>query len=566
MRIDEWIIDFLIKKGAADVFGIPGAVILDFLYAVEKREPNITPHLTYHEQGGAFAAVGYAQTHGKIGVAYSTRGPGFTNMITAIADAYYDSVPVFFFTAHSARELAPDMRVLNNQEIDTVSMVKNITKMAVRIDNADNLRFIMHQAYAAAVSGRKGPVFFDILSSLFSDEIDDGCEEDVCFVLPSSAESADTAANKIAEKIRGASRPVFLIGNGARDSKCREALCAVSDKYSIPILSSRTAQDVIPTFKNYFGFIGSRATRYSNFILSKADLIIAIGNRMSFPLQSKSFRPVVEKAECIRIDIDRSEFCREIPNCINYELNAAPVVQALCGKDISYDGAEAWLDVCTQLRKLLNRFDESPVVRNIRAIIEAADAHSPIVCDVGNHSFWVTSAYAYSGRANRIIYSGSFGTLGSALPKAIGAYYASHSPVLCFTGDQGVQMNIQEMQYIAHSRIPVNIIIVNNRSSGMIMERELSKYGRHFLHTTPDSGYSFPDFGRLADVYGFKYEKINGSDKAAALNRKVHEAPAIIEIEVDMDTPLYPVLPAGNRCQDLFPRLPDELFEKCEAL
>lgn len=565
MRTDDWIIDFLIKKGATDVFGIPGAVILDFLYAVERREPDITPHLTCHEQGGAYAAVGYAQTRGGIGVAYATRGPGLTNMITAIADAYYDSLPVFFFTAHSSKEPAGDMRVLNNQEIDTVSMVKSITKTAVRIDRADDVKSAVRQAYFSAVSGRKGPVFLDILSSVFSEEIDDGDEDDIRLSSP-DAESSDRAADEIAGKIRGASRPVFLIGSGARDDKCREALCALSDRYSVPVLSSRAAQDIMPTFKNYFGYVGSRAVRYANFILAKADLIVAIGNRMAFPPRSKSFRPVVERAECIRVDIDSSEFHREIPNCANYNFDAALIARALSGRDLSYNGAAEWLEVCAQLRELLDRFDETPVVRSIRAIIEASDARSPVVCDVGNHSFWVTSAYAYSGRANRIMYSGSFGALGSALPKAIGAYYASHAPVLCFTGDQGVQMNIQELQYISHARIPVNIVIINNRSSGMIMEREKAKYGRHFLHTTTDSGYSFPDFERLAEVYGLEYEKINGGDESAAPNRGIHTSPAVIEIEVDADTPLYPVLPAGNKCQDLFPGLPQELFEKCEAL
>ena len=140
MRVDDWIVECLINNGVTDVFGIPGVVVMDFLYAVDRKKSQITPHLNYHEQGAAFAAVGYAQSTGKLGVAYSTRGPGFTNMLTAIADAYYDSIPTLFITAHSTLGLEPDMRVMNNQEIDTVALAKSITKKAVRIDDLDILQ------------------------------------------------------------------------------------------------------------------------------------------------------------------------------------------------------------------------------------------------------------------------------------------------------------------------------------------------------------------------------------------------------------------------------------------
>ena len=148
---------------------------MDFLYAIDAGE-GIEPHLSYHEQGGAFAACGYAQTTGKLGVAYSTRGPGVTNMITAIADAYYDSIPCMFFTAHSTQNLVPEMRVMNNQEIDTISLVSSITKYAVRIDKIEDLQKNILAAYNMAMSDRKGPVFIDIFSGLFSQDV---CENSI---------------------------------------------------------------------------------------------------------------------------------------------------------------------------------------------------------------------------------------------------------------------------------------------------------------------------------------------------------------------------------------------------
>lgn len=564
MRADDWIVDFLLKHGVTDVFGIPGVVVMDFLYAVDKRKPAITPHLNYHEQGAAFAACGYAQATGKLGVAYATRGPGFTNMLTAIADAYYDSVPVMFFTAHSTLELESDMRVLNNQEIDTVSFAKGITKKAVRIDRIDELQDKLVEAYKEATTGRKGPVFIDIYNALFSKDVSN---MDVLEVLDElENDIVADYVKTVEESIKDSKRPVFLIGNGTRGGNHAELIEQIADKFAIPVLSSRGAQDIIPWSHRYYGFIGSRATRYSNFILSKSDLIIAIGNRLSFPKMSKSFLPVTEKAKMIRIDIDKSEFKRDIPNSIAFRLDSGHALSALLEADINYPGAADWIKVCDVLKEKLSRWDSNSVIRIIMEIIGNTDSEMPIVCDVGNHSFWVSTAYTYQDASNRIMYSGSFGTLGSALPKAIGAYYSTGKPCVCFTGDQGIQFNIQELQYIVSHKVPITVVILNNSSSGMIMEREVAKYGEHLIHTTTDSGYSYPDFKKVAVCYGLEYCCIDRSDELQTLPAIDFSQPTLVEIMIDKDTALEPGLPVGKVCQDLSPELPRKLYEELERL
>ena len=197
MKGAAWIIDYLIGKGVTDIFGIPGVVIMDFLYAVDQRSPEITPHLCYHEQGGAYEACGYAQATGKLGVAYATRGPGFTNMLTAIADAYYDSIPTMFFTAHGSVDRNEHMRVLNNQEIDTVGLAKQVTKYAVRVDSIADLQREVMCAYACAVSGRKGPVFLDILTEVLNQEVELQSEPAVQHEAGQAAEAAEDAAKRI---------------------------------------------------------------------------------------------------------------------------------------------------------------------------------------------------------------------------------------------------------------------------------------------------------------------------------------------------------------------------------
>lgn len=564
MRADEWLVDFLIKKGVTDVFGIPGVVVMDFLYAVDKRKPEITPHLSYHEQAAAFAACGYAQNSGKLGVAYSTRGPGVTNMMTAIADAYYDSVPTMFITAHSSEDLSDEMRVMNNQEIDTISLVKRITKRAVRIDKIDDFQREVLYSYNAATHGRKGPVFLDIYNKLFDKEVSE------IFINECEEQADDLAVQKVVEEIATrlskSKRPIFLIGNGIRDERNVNILKKIVEKSDIPVLSSRIAQDIIPDAEKYYGYIGSRATRYSNFILSKADLIISLGNRMAFPVNSKSFKPIFKNAYTIRVDVDRTEFCRDIPNSSNYIADVSHILSALEDVDLSYDNSCEWNGVCKELKQRLDLYDNNFVIDVIGYLIKLSDSQMPILCDVGNHSFWVTIAYAYRKATNRIMYSGSFGTLGCALPKAIGAHYSRKKPVICFTGDQGIQFNLQELQFIAYHRIPVTIVIINNTSSGMIMEREVAKHGDYLVHTTTNDGYSYPEFEKVANCYGFDYYRVEKQKDLEEINRDVFNEPAIIEIIVDIDTPLYPRLPVGEVCQNLVPKLPDEMFKYLNEL
>ena len=566
MRADDWIVDYLINIGVTDVFGIPGVIVMDFLYAVDKRKPEITPHLNYHEQGSSFAACGYAQTTGRLGVAYSTRGPGLTNMITAMADAYYDSIPVLFLTAHSTKEIESKMRVMYNQEIDTVALTKSITKRAVRIDNIEELQNEVIRAYHEAMTGRKGPVFLDILNELFSCEIKCNAVKTMNTILHNEV---DTSYEEKAlffllkEKVSNASRPVVLIGNGARKKECKEIIKKIADKSKIPILSSRTGQDIVPDSPYYFGFVGSRATRYSNFILSKADLIIAIGNRLSFPIKSKSFTSIVEKAFFIRIDVDDSEFVRQLPYCANFKMDCLKALSLIERADLQYKDSVEWINVCKRLKSELDCYDKNVVISNLMNIIESCEPDATLVCDVGNHSFWVTTAYSYSKVTNRILYSGSFGTLGSALPKSIGAYYATKKNIICFTGDQGVQFNIQELQYISKHRLPIKIVVLNNSSSGMIMERELARYGQHLVHTTSDSGYGYPNFEKIADCYGFDYIRV---DSSGIDNIIYDNGPCIVEFIIEQNTYLEPSLPIGKPCQDLSPELSRKLYDELDNL
>ena len=565
MNASDYLVDFLIRRHVTDAFGIPGGVILDFLYAMDRRKREITPHLNYHEQGAAFAACGYAQATGTLGVAYATRGPGIANMVTAIADAYCDSIPVLFITAHSPGPARPGMRVETDQELDLIPLLSGITKYAVRIDRAEDLYPMLEQACLEATSGRFGPVALDISTQVLSAEI---TPPQAPPSRPPLAEHAAEAASRyLASTLKNAARPVFLIGDGVNQSHTGPQVRALAEQAGIPVLSSRFSQDVMPDSAMSFGYIGSHAARYANFILSKADLIVALGNRMSFPADSPSYRPLLERTQTIRIDIDETELLREIPNSRSFSVSLCALLPRLQRMELAYEGRQDWLHVCQTLKSALWEQDTGFPISVIASILRMADPSAVVVCDVGNHEMWLSRAYAYARTPQRVLYSKSFGALGCALAKAIGAYYAAQRPVICFTGDQGLQMNVQELQFIAQHKLPVTIVLLNNASSGMIRSREAQRYGARFVHTTLDSGYGTPDFAALARAYGLDYLHLTEEtvDRAACIFCG-DQLPRFVELSIDEAVDIAPYLPRGNPLQALIPALPEDVYRQLNCL
>lgn len=562
MRAADYLVEKLIQYGATDVFGIPGGVILDFLYALDSRKDQICPHLAFHEQAAGFAAAGYAQVSGTLGVAYATRGPGFTNLITAIADAYQESIPVLFVTAHARKKLSSLARMEADQEIDAVAMVEKITKYAARIDDLQDFIPKVNAACQCAVSGRMGPVVLDIHSQLWIQDV-----EDIEWTQGNSTESSNLGTESYAELYQlldESKRPIILAGNGVQQSGTALFVQMFAEKYNIPILTSRCSQDLFARSDMYFGYIGSHGLRYSNFILSKADLIIALGNRLSFPSQSKSFAPIFDRAKTIRVEIDRAELLRKLPNCIDYNVDLKKFFSSNDTARITSRNEE-WLEVCRTLKDSLFAYDTEYPVDAISDVFKQLPTEFSVVADVGNNEFWVSRAYAYAGGPHRILYSRSFGTLGNALPKSIGAYFKTRKPVLCITGDQGLQVNIQELQFIAAARLPIIILLLNNRSSGMIRSHEKQKYGNRFIHTTLEDGYSVSDFGALALAYGLAYCRVNEkNDISRYFGGQIR--PGLLEMEIDCEIDLNLLLPKDNVCQNLAPQLPEELYQQLNKL
>lgn len=548
----QYIVDSLIRRGVTDAYGIPGGVILQLIYEMDNRKGEITPHLSYHEQAAGFAACGYAQASGKIGVAYATRGPGFTNLISAVADAYYDSLPVLFITAHTASCPPEGMRVMADQEMDTCSMVRNITKESLRLDNIDSFATEFEWLCDRAMEGRKGPVLLDVAARILNQEVPNNIEGKAVQQI----EIDNAAIIDIQTSICKAERPVILVGDGVNQAGARDLFRLFVSLAGVPVISSRFSHDVMGSSDRYYGYVGSHGMRCANFILSKTDLIVSIGNRLHFPVASETFGEIFQHARIIRCEIDPGEFIREIPNSTCYHVDLDTLLKGLCFDGHNFGNHEEWIKVCDCLKMELREEDMNDATRKIVSILNQTPSDWSVVNDVGNNEFWVSRASVYANNNHRTHYSKSFGALGCGLGKAIGVYYASHKPVVCFVGDQGLQMNIQELQFISQHRLPIRVVIINNSSSGMIRDREMS-FGK-FLHTTKDSGFGSPDYKIIAKAYGMAYDRYEDLDSLKPMEDEM--IPTLLEIMVDEEIGLTPNLPKGSKCQDMKPALSREKY------
>lgn len=553
MTIAALLVDSLIQHRVTDIFGIPGGVILDFLYAQNKRCKEIQSHLLFNEQDAAYAAVGYAQSCQRLGVAFATKGPGILNMTTTITDAYHDSIPLLIVTSHSVPYSSSRLRVVENQEINLQRIFKSITKKVVTIEDELFAKDMIDDAINITMENRQGPVIIDVYSKLWTRE------------LKSEHYSIDTTINAIEEYFNKALRPVIMVGDGVRQAEMGDVICAVAEKYSIPVLSSRGSQDILSGSNMYFGYIGSHGVRYANIILSKADVVLSLGNRLDFPRNSSSFGNIFSEKKLIRIDIDKNEFNRKVPNSFDCVADLRKFRDFFSKRWVP-SIPEEWIKVCEFVRRTLWDCDTDEPVDSIANLMKRLSFAKIIVSDVGNNEFWVSRAYVYAKMVHKVMYSRSFGVLGNSLGKAIGAYYSVREPVLCFCGDQGIQYNLSELQFIGSNNLPIWVIIINNHASGMIKTRQKQKYGGQYLLTTETTGYSVVDFAKVANTYGIAYHQVSIGEILPEIKKDDYMMPHIIELVVPSEIELQPYLPIGNEIYDMAPSIDSITLKKIISL
>ncbi|WP_251391938.1 thiamine pyrophosphate-binding protein [Mediterraneibacter agrestimuris] len=567
MKVSDYIVEFLIEKEISDVFGYPGGMAAHLIDSFDKYKEDITIHTNYHEQASAFAANGYAQVTGKVGVAYSSSGPGATNLITGICNAFFDSIPTLFLTGQvNTYEAKKDLPIRQKgfQETEILPIVKSVTKYCAYIEHESDIRYELEKAFYFAQEGRKGPVLLDIPMNIQRMDID---PENLRSFQLEQQQKSQIDISVITQSIKNSKRPVLLVGAGTKPENTKKLVRQLVEKWRIPLVSSMLAVDVVSSDEEMnFGFIGAYGNRAANFIIAKSDLVIAIGSRLDVRQvggQRENFAP---DAQLIRVDIDEGELFNRVNNREKHICaDAQEILQKILAEPIDIgESLHQWRQICNKIRKKLYGIDDKTPNIITNKIGKAIPDGYTITTDVGQNQVWVAQSF-YIKQNQNVFFSGGLGSMGYSLPAAIGAYYGSKKPVVSFNGDGGLQMNIQELQFITREKLPIAIVVLNNRALGMIRHFQEMYFDGCYSQTVNGNGYESPDFKKIAQAYGIKYCLIS-EEKEIKEDSFIITEPILIEVVFNENTYVFPKLEFGKPNQDQEPLLDRQLYEELMIL
>ena len=589
MKLSDYIVEFMEKKGIRHFFGYQGTMIAHLVDSIE-RNPHTENHSCYNEQGAAFAACGYAQAKEECACAYATSGPGAVNLLSGVADAYYDSLPVIFFTGQlNTYEYSgiEGLRQQGFQETDIVAMAKPITKYAVQIRDAEDIVKELNKAYHIAVSGRRGPVLIDLPMNIQRSEVENpvydmSLEE----AVPESEREyqtdpsqAEKAVAEIEVALKRAKRPVILMGHGVDNAQSQRALIRFAEKMQIPVITSVLAKSVLPyDHPVNFGCIGGAyGHRYANMIANaKSDLLLCFGISLCTRQIGTKVHEFAKNAEIIRIDIDKHNLQRDIhENGVNEQKFCADTADVIAGlKKIipvtESEGMSEWMVVCNEIKDNLQAVDDNTPERYPnRMIADLSDMladTSAIAVDVGQHMVWSYQSFK-NHKGQKLLFSGGHGAMGYGLPAAIGAYYATGKPVACICGDGAFQMNIQELQWVKRENIPVKIIVTNNGALGMIRHLQRDYFDCLFAGTSEGCGFSSCEFAKVAKAYGIEAKRMWCDEvKDEAPEFLQGDNAKLLEIILEHGTFAYPKTCLGEPIHNQQPYAPKNVYDRLMEL
>jgi len=538
------ICESLVKEGVEVIFGILGGAVLP-LYDTFPHYPRLRHILVRHEQGAAHAAEGYARATGKVGVCMATSGPGATNLVTGIADAYLDSSPMVAITGQVAR---PFIGKDAFQEIDITGITLPITKHNYLALDAASLAKTIKEAFYLARSGRPGPVLIDVPRDVFLEQAEFHYPNRVD--LPGykpTLQGHPTQIKKAAKLIDEAQRPVIIAGRGIIISGAYDELKQLVTTGQIPVITTLLGISSFPeSHPLSYGMLGMHGMAYANMAVSAADLIVAIGMRFDDRATAKvsAFAP---HAHIIHIDIDPAEIGKNVRVDVPIVGDARLVLEAL-NKQIEPNEHNDWVNQLDDWR----REHSSTEIRDsegvlpqfvIRQIHEVTKGEAIVVTGVGQHQMWAAQHYGYD-KPNSLLSSGGLGTMGFGLPAAIGAKVGRpDDTVWCVDGDGGFQMTIQELATIAQEKLAVKIAILDNGYLGMVRQWQELFYGKRYV-ATPLSG---PDFVKVADAYGIRGLRVTRKEEVVpAIEQAMGESgPFLIDFVIEPGENVYPMVLPG---------------------
>jgi len=577
MKVSDYIVEFLVENKIDKVFSYIGknAHLCD---SIDKHK-DIENVFTIHEQGAGFSADGYARVTGKTGVSTVTSGPGATNLVTSIADCYFDSIPSMFIIGDvpkSECKGSRDIRQLGFQETDIVTISKPITKYAVSIDSLEELRYKLEKAYFLSQNGRKGPVLISLPENLqfrtdfnpnenksFFDSNEYKNIVNINSIKRDRDREIKIEINKTVNLINSSKRAVILVGGGVRLSNAVLELRELLEKSNIPIVYSLMGKDAISDEYLYnLGFIGNFGTRYANLTIANSDLLIVLGSRLDNLQTGRKIETFARDAKIIQVDIDRGEL--GIRMGIDLVVNSD--IKSFLSKLNSHK-LNPKLDYWH--KKVLEFKNKYPVdftlsgskkignlvISNISKWLRDDD----IICvDVGEHQMLVAQSLKIKDN-QRVLFSGGFGSMGFALPSAIGATIATDKRAIVISGDGGFQMNIQELEIVKRRDLPIKMFIINNHSLQMVKLRQDTYLNGNSVGSIKD--YSVPNFKKVGDAYGIKSNTASSFNKIVKRVKKSlkDNRSEIVDIELKADmTTVEPRLDFNRSFEDMRPYLSRE--------
>ncbi|WP_217597100.1 biosynthetic-type acetolactate synthase large subunit [Cohnella sp. GbtcB17] len=574
----EILLRMLLLEGVECVFGYPGGAVL-YIYDAMHGNPDFRHLLTRHEQGAVHAADGYARSTGRTGVCLATSGPGATNLVTGIATAHMDSVPLVVITGNVATSL---IGTDTFQEADIIGITQPIAKHGFFVTQVEDLARTIREAFAIAASGRPGPVIVDIPKdvSAASAEFIYPEQLDLPPSLLAPVPPDENSVKALAAAIRKAERPLLLAGGGIIQSGAADELAQLAQGAGIPVTTTLMGMGALPADDPlWLGMLGMHGTYAANQAILHCDLLIAAGARFDDRVTMR-LDGFAQRAAIAHIEIDAAEIGKLVQVDYPVQGDARLALSAL-NRALDLDAAErpreadaispavrSWLSLLSAWKKDFPlRYRDSDEVLKPQYVIEmiarTTGGDAIVTTDVGQHQMW-TAQYGRFNRPRTLITSGGLGTMGFGFPAAIGAQIGNPDRlVVSVNGDGGMQMCAQELAVCAIRRIPVKIVVINNRTLGMIKQWQELVYEGRYSHI--DLGGS-PDFVLLAEAYGVKGLRASNKQEAEAVwaEALATDGPVLIDFVVDKDELVYPMVPQGERLQDMLLGDPDLYGEKKE--
>ncbi len=545
----EIVIECLKEQGVDTVFGYPGGTILNVYDELYKHQNEITHVLTSHEQGAAHAADGYARATGKVGVCMATSGPGATNLVTGIATAYMDSIPLVAITANVGVSL---LGKDSFQEVDIAGVVMPITKHSFIVKNVHELADTIRRAFKIAQSGRPGPVLVDITKDVTANLADYEYKKPEK-ILPVTNTIKDEDIEKVVKMIAKAKRPYIMVGGGVVASNASEEIRKFAKLVDAPVCDTLMGKGAFDgNDPHYTGMVGMHGTKTSNFGVTESDLLIVVGGRFSDRVIGNA-KKFANDAQIVQIDVDAAEINKNIVVDASIVGDAKEVLKRLNAVVEQKDNAK-WLAQIDELRKKdANTYPENTLTgpTAIEKIYEVTNGDAIITTDVGQHQMWAAQIYKYK-EPRQLLTSGGLGTMGYGVGAALGAKVGKRDKVVVnIAGDGCFRMNMNEIMTATRYNIPIIQVVINNHVLGMVRQWQTLFYDKRYSNTILDDGVDFVKIAEGMGALAFRATTVEEFEdafkKAVESNR-----PCVIDAIIGEDDKVWPMVAAGQPISTCF--------------